>query len=69
MPAIVKQVDITTQVELAAARGTLKVAQLIRDEAMPNLVVTSLYDQKPFYMMPTGMPSIINLIFLPCIGL
>ena len=58
IPDIVKQVEITTQVELAAARGTLKVAQLVGDEEMPNLVVTSLYDQKPFYMMSTGMPQI-----------
>ena len=58
IPDIVKQVEITTQVELAAARGTLKVAQLIGDEEMPNLIVTSLYDQKPFYMMSTGMPKI-----------
>ena len=46
------------QIELATARGTLKVAQLIGGETMLNLIVTSLYDQKPFYMMSTRMPSI-----------
>ena len=54
VPGCVKQSEVTKQDEFAFAQGTLKLAQLQDDPEMPNLICTSLYDQKPFYMMSTG---------------
>ena len=58
VPSCVKQSELTKQEEIAEARGTLKIAKLIDDPEMPNLICTSLYDQKPFYMMSTALKDI-----------
>ena len=51
VPALVKQVELFKQDEATNAGGTLKVVMLCGDPQVPNLICTSLYDQKPFYMM------------------
>ena len=58
VPGCVKQTEVTRKDEVALARGTLKLAQLQDDPEMPNLICSSLYDQKPFYMMSTGQEII-----------
>ena len=58
VPGCVKQTEVTKKDEVALARGTLKLAQLQDDPEMPNLICSSLYDQKPFYMVSTGQEII-----------
>ena len=47
----IKQTELTKVDEVAAARGTMKVASLVGDPECNGLVAVSLYDQKPFYFL------------------
>lgn len=53
IPEEIKQEAKTKQNEEYQARGTLKVAVCCGDEDMTDIICTSLYDVKPFYMMST----------------
>jgi len=53
IPENIKQDKLTKQDEEYRARGTLKVAVCKGDEEMIDIICTSLYDVKPFYMMST----------------
>jgi hypothetical protein len=51
VPDIVKQIEVSNKDELAKVRNTLKVATLKQADVGLNLVVASVYDQKPVYLM------------------
>ena len=58
VPQMVKQIEHTRKEEMIAAQGKLIVAVLEGDDDCKGLVVTSLYDQKPFYMMSMCCESV-----------
>ena len=58
VPTCVKQSVFTKQDEVAMVRDTLKVAKLEDDPKTKNIICTSLYDQRAFYMIPTGQMCI-----------
>ena len=44
VPKCIEQLDVTKKEDLAKARGTLKVSELVGDAQMKGLVAISLYD-------------------------
>ena len=58
IPDMVKQDQTTKHDEEFMARGTLKAAICKGDSDMTDIVCTSLYDVKPFYMMSTVVDEI-----------
>ena len=52
------QKELTKKADLEKARGTLKTAQLVGDPKIEGLVLLSLYDSKPFYMMTMACEKI-----------
>ena len=59
IPEAIKQGGKTKQNEEYNARGTLKVPMCSGDLEMTDIICTSLYDVKPFYMMSTVSDRII----------
>lgn len=59
VPKCIEQLDVTKKEDLAKARGTLKVSELVGDEQMKGLVAISLYDSKPVYLMTTASEEIV----------
>ena len=57
VPPCILQVDLTGK-RAEAARGTIIAAVLEGGSKSSNLVVTSYYDQKPFYMITHSTPSV-----------
>ena len=57
IPPCVLQVDLTGK-RAEAARGTVIAAVLEGGSKSSNSVVTSCYDQKPFYMISHSTPSV-----------
>ena len=57
LPKCIEQKLLTKKSELAAARGTLKVAKLVGDPTC-ELVAASLYDQKPVYLLSSSCDSV-----------
>ena len=51
VPEVVKQKEVTSKVELAKVRNTVKVAILKGDSVCQNLICVSLYDSKPVYLL------------------
>ena len=58
VPACVKQEEPKGKAAQDAARGTTKLAVLRGDPSSQNLLVSSCYDQKPFYMLSHVAPSV-----------
>ncbi len=58
VPLCVVQGD-KTEKAATKAQGTVKVAVLKNDSKSHNLIVTSCYDQKPFYMLSHSIEEII----------
>ena len=58
VPAVVKQVEVTSKVQLAKVRNTVKVAVLKGDSVCNNLVCVSLYDSKPIYLLSNACTEV-----------
>ena len=59
VPKCIEQLDVTKKEDLAKARGTLKVSELVGNAQMKGLVAISLYDSKPVYLMTTASEEIV----------
>ena len=51
VPEIVRQVDMSTKEDKAEARNNLKVSKLVGTEPGVNIVIASIYDSKPVYIL------------------
>ena len=58
VPEAVKQKEVTSKVDLAKVRNTVKVAILKGDSVCQNLICVSLYDSKPVYLLTNACTEV-----------